>query len=56
MSIGEVLVGDAGECVGVPQQRFGLGAPFVDECRAGAVGSGQVEDRVAVATVKVWAL
>ena len=51
LSSGEVFVGYAGERVGVPQEWFGLGAPFVGECRAGVVGLERVQDRVAVATV-----
>ncbi len=42
---GEVFVGDAGECVGVPQQRFGLGAPFVGECRAVAWKESRIVSR-----------
>ena len=49
-------MGDAGECVGIPQQRFGLGEPFVGECRVGAAGPEQVQDRIAVPAVKIWSL
>ena len=38
LSICEAFMGNAGERVGVPQQWFGLGAPFVGECSAGVGG------------------
>ena len=39
LSIGEKLMGDSGERVGVPHQRLGLRAPVVGERTVGAVGS-----------------